>query len=36
MAKTYNAGEEIKNELRAQGKSARWLAKEINLTPQAV
>ncbi len=32
----YHVGHEIEKELRAQGKSARWLADEICLTPQAV
>ena len=32
----YHVGHEIEKELRAQGKSARWLADKICLTPQAV
>lgn len=36
MAEKYHVGNEIKKELSAQGKSARWLANEICLTPQAV
>jgi len=36
METTYHIGHEIEKELRAQGKSARWLADEICLTPQAV
>lgn len=36
METTYHIGHEIEKELRAQGKSARWLADKICLTPQAV
>ena len=36
MEEKYHVGNEIKKELSVQGKSARWLADEICLTPQAV
>ena len=36
MEEKYHVGNEIKKELSVQGKSARWLANEICLTPQAV